>query len=191
MPAPASRLFYVMGPSGAGKDTLLSAARERLPARDWAFPARYITRTADAGGEAHVAVDTATFDRLRHRGDFLFDWTSHDHAYGVHRAVLDDLAAGRHVAVNGSRAYLAEARRRCPALVPVVIRVTPAVLQQRLEARGREDAAAIAGRLARARTLDAAPPADALVISNDGPRAAAADAFCAALVAATRGHATA
>ena len=57
------RLIYVMGPSGAGKDSLLDALRQRLCGLPVAFPRRYITRAASAGGEHHIPVSPEQLDK--------------------------------------------------------------------------------------------------------------------------------
>ncbi|HKQ31163.1 MAG TPA: DUF1045 domain-containing protein, partial [Burkholderiales bacterium] len=76
----AGRLFYVVGPSGAGKDSLLHYVKERLgDHRSIAFAHRYITRAADAGGENHVALDEAEFARRESAGAFAMHWDSHGH----------------------------------------------------------------------------------------------------------------
>jgi ribose 1,5-bisphosphokinase len=84
------------------------------------------------------------------------------------------------VVANVSRGVIEEARRKHPATAVVVVTAPPAVLAERLKARGREDAAAVEGRLARA----AAPasdvqPADQGVVTvmNDGPLEAAVERF--------------
>ena len=48
-------LVVVVGPSGAGKDTLMRAAAEHFEGRpDVHFVQRAITRPAEAGGEAFI-----------------------------------------------------------------------------------------------------------------------------------------
>ncbi|KZE31687.1 phosphonate metabolism protein/1,5-bisphosphokinase (PRPP-forming) PhnN [Crenobacter luteus] len=171
----SARLWYVVGPSGAGKDTLINLARARLAGSTTLFAHRYITRPADAGGENHVALSPAEFDAREAGGCFALTWRRHALAYGVGVEVEAWLAAGFDVVVNGSRAALPAARARFPSLVPVFVTASPAVLAQRLARRGREDAAAIAQRLAEAGAFT--PPDDARVIVNDGVPEAGGDAL--------------
>ena len=50
-----ARLFYLVGASGSGKDSLLGYARGKLAgAPDVLFAHRYITRPADAGGSCMI-----------------------------------------------------------------------------------------------------------------------------------------
>lgn len=63
-------------------------------------------------------------------------WRANGLDYGIPRQVDQWLAAGRAVLVNGSRAYLPEARQRYPDLLAVLVEVKPEVLRQRLLARG-------------------------------------------------------
>ena len=68
-------LFLVVGPSGAGKDTLLDGARQAIAGDDtYVFARRTITRPEDAGGEAHEAVDVSEFEHRIEAGGFLAHW---------------------------------------------------------------------------------------------------------------------
>lgn len=147
---PGGGLFYVMGPSGSGKDSLLRALRERLGHSDRIVIAhRYITREADAN-EASVALSADEFHRREALGCMALHWHSHGLHYGIGIEIETWLAQGLRVIINGSREYLHQAVKRYPALCAVHVRVRPEVLGARLRQRGRESEAAIAARLARA-----------------------------------------
>lgn len=163
----AGRLIYVVGPSGVGKDALIGYARTRLAGRGPLFAHRYITRPVDPVGENHVALSADEFADRRAFGCFLMAWHSHGWDYGIGIEVASWLDAGADVVVNGSRAYLPEARKAVARLVPVFVTAPPAVLRERLLRRGREDAAAIAERIvaSKVRPVDAL---DAVVIDNGG-----------------------
>lgn len=149
-PSRGSGLFYVMGPSGSGKDSLLRALRERLGHDDRIVIAhRYITREADAN-EASVALSPEEFHRREALGCMALHWHSHGLHYGIGIEIETWLAQGLRVVVNGSREYLRHAVARYPALCAVHVRVRPEVLGKRLRQRGRESEDAIAARLARA-----------------------------------------
>jgi phosphonate metabolism protein PhnN/1,5-bisphosphokinase (PRPP-forming) len=158
-------LVAVVGPSGAGKDTLMGLARARLvgDAR-FVFAQRAITRPAEAGGEDHRALDAPGFAAERDAGGFALWWEAHGLSYGIPRAIEGDMAAGRVVVANLSRGVLAQADARYRLRV-LVITAPVAVLATRLAARGREDAADIAARLAR----EAALPGglDVTTVMND------------------------
>lgn len=174
--AARGRLYYVVGPSGAGKDTLLDYARARLAEHAAVvFAHRYITRPPQAGGENHVALSAAEFARRERAGAFALRWDSHGCRYGIGVEIDHWLAQGLDVVVNGSRAYLAQARARYPDMAVVWIHAPPEVLRRRLERRGRESGAARALRLARAEAY--APPAGIPVVEivNDGALADAGE----------------
>lgn len=182
MSAARGTLFLVAGPSGAGKDSLLHAARQRVGgAGGPVFPRRTITRPHDAGGEDHEAVDAPTFQRLRDAGGFLLHWRAHGLDYGVPAACGAHLAAGRSVVVNVSRGVIDEARARLQPVRVLLVTAPVAVLSERLRSRGREDETDIAARVQRA--LATMPTGDDVIrIINDGSLDEAADRFVAALV---------
>lgn len=177
-PPPAGRLVAVVGPSGAGKDALLSALAAADP-RVLRIR-RAITRPAGDGTEDHEALTEAGFAARVAAGDFLLHWRAHGLGYGIPRAaVAAGLAAGRLVVFNGSRAALPAARAAWPGLEVVMVTAPPAVLAARLAGRGREDAAEIAARLARGGAL--AVPEGARVVVNDGTLAEGLARLSAAL----------
>jgi ribose 1,5-bisphosphokinase len=163
-------LIYLMGPSGSGKDSLLNAARARLAERDCVIVRRVITRSAEAVGEDAIGVTPAEFVAQEQAGGFALSWRANSLAYGIPRQIDEWLAAGQDVLVNGSRAYLAQARQRYPELIGVLLTVDAAVLRERLLRRGRESAEQIEQRLARNAQFDpAAAERDGLhVLDNSG-----------------------
>lgn len=165
-------LILVVGPSGAGKDTLMDAARAELAGDgQFRFVQREITRPADAGGEAHTAVSEAAFSARAASGGYALWWRAHGLGYGIPADITDDLAAGRVVVANASRGVLAEAATRFPVRV-LEITAPPEVLAARLAARGRESAADIAERVRRAVALPAG--LEVVRVVNDGTREAGA-----------------
>lgn len=154
-PATEGMLVVVVGPSGAGKDTLMERARAELAGdAGFRFVRREITRPADAGGEDHVAVTPAEFTTRRAAGAYALAWEAHGLGYGIPADIAGDIADGRVVVANISRARIAEAAANFPTLV-LEITAPPSVLAHRLAARGREGAADIAARLVREVALPA------------------------------------
>jgi len=172
-------LVVVLGPSGSGKDTLMSYARNAIADRaDVLFVRRAITRPVDAGSEDHIAMTDAEFDAAIDDGQFSLTWAANGLRYGLPRAIEPHLAKGRLAVVNGSRGAWTIIQQVFPSAVAVEIRVDPGILAERLEARGRESASEIEARLARASALDARFDAD-VVIDNSGEMQAAGNALVA------------
>ncbi|EKT4477230.1 phosphonate metabolism protein/1,5-bisphosphokinase (PRPP-forming) PhnN [Pseudomonas alloputida] len=175
------RLIFLVGPSGSGKDSLIDASREQLALAGVEIARRVITRSAEAKGEAAQGVTPEQFDTLRAQGAFAMHWRANGLDYGIPRQVDQWLAAGRAVLVNGSRAYLPEARQRYPDLLAVLVEVKPEVLRQRLLARGRETAEEVEQRLARSARLQAAADPSVHVLDNSSTLEAAVAAFVSLL----------
>ena len=172
-------LVVVVGPSGAGKDTLIDAARIALAGdARFRFVRREITRDAEAGGEDHIAVDVATFRRRRDAGAYALHWEAHALGYGIPADIAGDISAGRVVVASISRSCIADAAERF-ALRLVQITAPPELLARRLAARGREGQAGIAGRLARSVPLPEG--LEVTTIVNDGTPAEGAAKLLALL----------
>jgi ribose 1,5-bisphosphokinase len=174
-------LVLVVGPSGAGKDSIIAGAASRL--RDdpsFVFARRSITRPLEAGGEAHVALSSAAFAARRARGAFLLHWQAHGLDYGIPASLADDRAAGRIVVANVSRTMIDGARAFLPPIHVVQILASREVLAARLASRGRESMADIALRLERA-TAELEPAADVTTMANDGALEHAVAQFVAIL----------
>lgn len=157
------RLILVVGPSGAGKDTLLALARAAC-ADDGTivFPRRVVTREATAS-EDNEQVSLEAFEQACASGGFAVHWQAHGHGYGLPLAIDDELRAGRTVVVNVSRTVV-DAMRRAYAHVTVVSITAPSdILAERLAARARSSDGQIEQRLRRA-VDDAAAP-DATIIN--------------------------
>lgn len=173
-------LVLVVGPSGAGKDTLIAHARQALETRaDISFARRRITRPVDAT-ENHISVDEGAFAHGVAMGSFPLYWRANGLSYALGAEVAEDIAAGRTVVANGSRGAVAEARARFARVKVVLVTAPPEVLAARISARGREDGAGAAQRLSREPALDRAPN---LVIVNDGAPGPAGEELAAFLKA--------
>lgn len=173
-------LILVVGPSGVGKDTLLDGARQELDRGRFIFAKRVITRPEDAGGEDHESATPETFARQKADGGFALSWSAHGHDYGVPMSVVDDLAAGRHVVVNVSRAVIDEARRRFSRVGVVSVSAPRQSLKSRLEERGRESRQDVASRLDRADAV-AVTGDNVIDVVNDGSIEQGIERFVAAL----------
>ncbi|MDT8371865.1 MAG: phosphonate metabolism protein/1,5-bisphosphokinase (PRPP-forming) PhnN [Gammaproteobacteria bacterium] len=150
-----AKLFYVIGASGAGKDSLIYHVRQNMPEdASIMYAQRYITRPADAGGENHVALSVREFEHRKGLGCFAMHWFSHETHYGIGNEINVWLSNGLNVVMNGSRGYLQVARKLFPQLVPVLISVDPEILSDRLYARGRESSSQIKQRLIQAIKLE-------------------------------------
>lgn len=168
----------VVGPSGVGKDTLINFARAQLAGDPgFVFVRRVITRTADAASEDHDSMDRDVFAAAEAAGAFALAWHAHGLRYGLPIAVDEAIAAGKVVVANMSRQMLGALRARYARCVVVEVWAQPDVVAQRLMARGRESAEAIAARLARPQ-----PGVEGAVrIENSGARETAGEALVALL----------
>ncbi|MBX4959051.1 phosphonate metabolism protein/1,5-bisphosphokinase (PRPP-forming) PhnN [Rhizobium lentis] len=143
-------MVVVVGPSGAGKDTLMNLAAKRFSGHDnLHFIRRVITRHRDAGGEQHLSVSLEGFAAMEQSGSFAVWWEAHGLKYGIPAEVSVALSKGHVVVANGSRSALHRFQAAFPRLKVINVTARPEVLASRLEARGRETHEDIMARLAR------------------------------------------
>lgn len=167
------RLILVVGPSGAGKDTLIGIARDAF-AHDGrvVFPRRLVNRPANAF-EDHDTFSEEAFLAGEAAGLYPLCWRAHGLCYALPASIVDAVRDGRVVIANVSRAVIPQARDRFASVSVVLVSAPPEVLRQRLAARGRNED--VAARLSRARAhLDWAPD---LEIANVGDPVVAAAAL--------------
>jgi ribose 1,5-bisphosphokinase len=148
-------LVLVVGPSGAGKDTLINYLRERLHGRPgFAIVRRVVTRPASAADEDHDTLPADLFERRSAEGAFAFTWRAHDLHYGLPIALNDWLSQGRVVVANVSRSIIGDACRRYPGTVVINVTAPQPILARRIAGRGRETESAIDERLSRSTAYD-------------------------------------
>jgi ribose 1,5-bisphosphokinase len=151
------RLVLVVGPSGAGKDTLLGLARAACADETGiVFARRVVTRAASAF-EDNEQVSADAFRTALQRGEFARHWEAHGHYYGLPRAIDDNIRAGHTVVANVSRTVIEPMRRGYANVVVVAITAPPDVLAKRLAMRGRSSDGALEHRLQRAVAANAEP----------------------------------
>ena len=158
------RLVLVVGPSGAGKDTLLRLAQAAcIDDQNVVFPRRVVTRESSAA-EDNIAMSPDEFRRGIDHGDFAVHWEAHGHSYALPLDINDDIRAGRAVVVNVSRTVIAALRQAYANVVVVAITAPPDVLAQRLAARARHSDGNIADRLSRS-VEDVSAQADVTILN--------------------------
>jgi len=174
---PKGCFVAVVGPSGAGKDTIMDAARVALAGDTrFHFVRRIITRPQMPGTEDHDSLDETAFTKAAGEGAFALHWQAHGLSYGLPKSLDDEIAYGTVVIANVSRRVLGDIRRLYTSRSIVVITARPDVLAERLASRGRESRKEIAARLAREVSFDDGA-ADVVTIDNSGNVSASTEAF--------------
>lgn len=140
---PNPLLVVVSGPSGVGKSTIVHALAESRPQ---VVPIVTATtrerRPEEVDGVHYHFMDESEFMRLRELGELLESAQVHGHWYGTPIGqVRGILAAGRDAILTIDPQGARSVRRLVPdALLIFVMPPTIEELEERLEARGSEDA---------------------------------------------------
>ena len=158
------RLVLVVGPSGAGKDTLLGLAKAACADdRNIVFARRIVTREASVF-EDNEQVSLEAFRQALAQDAYAMHWEAHGHCYALPRAIDDDIRAGHTLIANVSRTVIGAARRAYADVAVVSITAPPQVLAERLAMRARGSDGKLEQRLGR--TVDDAAAAPDFTIMN-------------------------
>lgn len=164
-------LYFLVGPSGVGKDSVLEEIKYRNITQNppLIVADRFITRNVREGDDNHIAISEGSFKAKKSNHQFLFDWESHGFKYGIDIQALDYLEDGFNVIVNGSRAYITQAKNIVSDIEIIWLSVSQNVLRDRLFARARESEIEIEARLKRAQEMEKLKPKGCKTVYNDGP----------------------
>ena len=154
----------VCGASGAGKDSVMDWAAQRLSGQaNLVFSRRLVTRSAQPGSD-HEEVNAAEFEALHDSGGLAWHWQAHGHQYGIPSRYASDVARGCVVVVNGSREHVIAIRPSSDVQVVQIV-ANSQNLFARLEKRGRDTPEAITLRMAR-NTQFASLPANCTIVNH-------------------------
>jgi ribose 1,5-bisphosphokinase len=179
-PLGPGRLVAVVGPSGAGKDTLLGLARRHFAGDESIlFPRRLVTREASAA-EDHDTMSEQDFAAAAVSGAFAASWQAHGLRYALPASIDAAVRAGKTVVFNVSRVVVEELRRRYAEVCVVLVTAPVDALALRLLTRDRNSDGAIAARVGRtaAATKDLEPD---VTIDNVGAPESGARCLIAAI----------
>ncbi|MEM1301276.1 MAG: phosphonate metabolism protein/1,5-bisphosphokinase (PRPP-forming) PhnN [Pseudomonadota bacterium] len=142
------RLIAVVGPSGAGKDSVMGSLHKAVPSMH--LVRRVITRAPDLEGEDYEAVSVEDFRQMADAGAFAVHWGAHGLHYGIPASVHEKLSTGTDCLANFSRKALLHGASEFERFVVLNMTAQPKTLARRLAVRGRETSDEIARRLAEA-----------------------------------------
>ena len=169
MNSPA-KIFYLIGASGAGKDTILNAYKKSAvnEKEKIVVAHRYITRVnaVVAQGENFISLSDAEFALRDSHRLFALSWQANNCCYGIGVELDACLNSGLSIIVNGSRSYLPTAQEKYPKnLVAITVDVPEDMLRKRLVYRQRESLQEIDARIDRHRQLKGEHKADEVIMN--------------------------
>ncbi len=166
--------FVVSGPSGAGKNSVINRAMERIS--DLRYSVSYTTRPRreehEVEGVDYLFVSREEFTRRVANGDFVEHVTYLGDLYGTSRSQIDGVVAqGLDVILNidveGARLIRRTGLSGHTVVYVFLVPSSLARLEERLRARGTESDGQIANRLeVAAREMEAMGVFDYLVIND-------------------------
>jgi len=164
-------LFVVSAPSGAGKSSLIAAvlAEDRHLALSVSHTTR-APRPGERNGREYYFVDSATFQAMLERGEFLETAEVHGNRYGTSQKWIDEtLAQGRDVVLEIDWQGARQVRSiYLEAITAFILPPSTADLERRLRARGQDSEEVIRRRVANAaEELSHVMEFDYVIINSD------------------------
>jgi guanylate kinase len=170
-PPDRGALFVLSGPSGVGKSTLIKHVMGRVPGVEFSVSAT--TRGPRAGeqdGVHYHFLTQAQFDEKVGQDAFLEHASVYDRSYGtLAEPVLSAIESGRSVLLDIDVQGARQVKARYPDCVRIfILAPSLAVLEQRLKARGTDDAEVLRRRMAQVGLqLQGAPEFDYVVLNDE------------------------
>ncbi len=145
------RIILIVGPSGAGKDTLLRFAKAHFAEQKvLGFARRYITRPPDSN-EDNYYLDEQAFHLLKQNHFFASSWSAHGKHYGIAKHIFFTETTCETMICSISRTAISDFELQFDDVFTINITASDDILFERLEKRGRESREAIIKRLERAK----------------------------------------
>lgn len=165
-----AKFFYMIGSSGAGKDSIVRYIRPRLSNdAKIIFAHRYITRPDHLGSENYVYLTDKEFNLRDESRFFLMKWEANGYRFAVGNEVLDWMEKGFYVLVQGSREYLPEASEILgDRFVPLLVTIEEEVLRQRMMSELMFSSERIEEIIERNNQFDISHP-NLITFENSGP----------------------
>lgn len=150
----SGNLFIISAPSGAGKTSLLSAARSKLASLNVAVS--HTTRQARPGevdGEHYHYISVALFSEMVGNKEFVEHAEVFGNCYGTSKQAINTLLdSGKDVVLEIDWQGARQIRSSYPDAISIFI-LPPSLpaLEERLTSRGQDSKQVIAGRMSAAR----------------------------------------